>query len=314
MKKIYFLLFFILILIFAGIFISCDILLPAPLGRNNPFDNEAQIGRFAAVISGQDSIITAWDWRNPPSGIDDSRKIDKIRIVHSENDPPTSKYPLNPNNVKEYTSNSEWKAEWDNLRNDREHYFALYAHEKGGVWLAPKRVSRNFDNTGHEERLDISFKRLGIDTSIDTNQVQIGVGQVTDIAPLGLPPYKIGFIRFDELFNNEYGIVSDARIYTNAGATAGDLLIVPVRRHIEDGMQWGMINDLVFYDYKNALLVNITGAIQYIDIKDQINIARLHGSNTIVFIPNSGSLVNMDLLNFGFNDLMVDTFSVWRNN
>ncbi|MCK5197510.1 MAG: hypothetical protein KAR21_04130 [Spirochaetales bacterium] len=309
MKRILFILLPLILIVFIGLFVSCDFLLPAPLGRNNPYDDEAQIGRFNCAVAGLDSIITAWDWRGPIPGIDDSRIIDKIRIVHSRNDPPQSKYPLNPDNVIELDSNSTWQHEWDGLKADREHHFALYAHEKGGIWLAPKRISQHLDNNGHEERWNISFERFGVNTSAGTNTVQIADLQVTDV-----PPPKIGFIRFDELYYNEYGIVLDARIYLDAVGSAGDIFVVPLRIRIEEGMEWNQISDSGFYNYGNALLVNIAGAPQYIGIKDQINIARLHGSNTLAIIPDSASAVDINLGDFDFWDTTDDTFSVWRNN
>ncbi|MCK5674823.1 MAG: hypothetical protein KAH95_15695, partial [Spirochaetales bacterium] len=146
MKRLTLLLVSLFLIAVAGILISCDYLLPAPLGRDNPYDDEAQIGRFAVAASGPDSVVTVWDWRDPPSGIDKSRIIDKIRIVYGEGDPPLSKYPINPDNVIEYTSNADFSYEWKNLNEDRDHYFALYAHEKGGMWLAPKRADIWFDS------------------------------------------------------------------------------------------------------------------------------------------------------------------------
>ncbi len=310
MKRLWFVLIPLILMVFAGFFVSCDFLLPAPLGRNNPYDVEAQIGRFAAVTADTDSIITAWDWRNPPSGIDDSRIIDKIRIVHSKNDPPASKYPLNPNNVQEFTSNSEWQAEWDNLRDDREHHFALYAHEKGGVWLAPKRVSQHLDNDGQEERWDImttGVTKLYVSTSADTNQLTLTA--VNIIAPLT----TIGFFRFDELYNDEFGAVLEANIQTWGITNGGDLLIVPMRRRVEDGMEWGEIADVIFYDFGNAKAATVTNMNDVIDIKDQINIARLHGSNTIAFLSDTLPF-HVGIDNLKFNNGSNDTFSVWKNN
>lgn len=310
MKRIWFILIPVLLLVFAVFFVSCDFILPAPLGRNNPYDDEAQIGRFNAAVAGSDSIITAWDWRGPIPGIDDKRIIDKIRIVHSNNNPPDSKYPLNPDNVIELDSNSTWQHEWNGLKVDREHHFALYAHEAGGIWLAPKRISQHLDNNGHEERWNIMTTGvidLYVNTSVDTNLVTATIMNV--IAPLS----TIGFFRFDDLYYNDFGAVLEAQIQDWTITSGGDFLIVPMRRRVEDGMTWGEIADAGFYDFGNAKAATVNFATDVVDIKDQINIARLHGSNTIAFLSDTLPF-DVDISTLDFNNGSDDTFSVWRNN
>jgi len=258
------------------------------------------------------SIITAWDWRPPPSGIDDSRIIDKIRIVHSRNDPPQSKYPLNPDNVIELDSNSSWQYGWNGLKVDREHYFALYAHEKGGVWLAPKHVNQHLSNNGHEDRWNIPVERLYIDTTLPTNIV--GTAAINIFGPI--PGGNIGFLVFNELNNGEYGAVLDARIQGFGLTTGGTIDIVPVRWRIDSGMTWDNISNSILYDYEHSMTTTLTGG-EIVDIKDQINAARLHGSNTIALIPPTGSAINInDISSLTFWDpgLAMDLFSVWRNN
>lgn len=285
------------------LFISCDLLFPAPLGRDNPLDDEVQIGGFDAVVSGSDSIITIWDWRNPAPGIDDSRIIDKIRIVYSENNPPSSKYPLNPDNVQEFTSNSEFQFQWTNLKQDREHYFALYAHEKGGVWLAPKTVKQNISYDGHLVASPWWSEKLFADTSAPAN--------IVGTAPPDISGPIIGFIRFDDLFDSRYGAVLDARVQNFGVTTPGDIDIVPMRRKIDSGMTWDEISDSILYDYEHSITVSMLGGI-IIDIKDQINIARVHGSNTIAFIPvGTGVSIDINPIDYWDATLMRDLFSVW---
>ncbi len=303
--KIYKNILYPLILILSAVlFISCDLLFPAPLGRDNPLDDEVQIGGFDASVSGPDSIITIWDWRNPAPGIDDSRIIDKIRIVYSENNPPSSKYPLNPDNVQEFTSNSEYQFEWTNLQQDREHYFALYAHEKGGVWLAPKYVKRHLNYSGHPDAGGSVHTKLYVNTALTTG-ISITAINITGPQPGG----NIGFLIFDELFNNDFGAVLAALMQGYGFTAAGNIDIVPVRKKIEDGMTWASISDSYLYDYEHSKTVDVINGTVLIDIKDQINMARVHGSNTIAFIPSAGSAINIDISPFTFS-----SFSVWRNN
>ena len=311
MKKNLFVLIFLGFVLFSGLFVSCDFLLPAPLGRNNPFDDEAQIGQFNGAVAGLDTILTVWDWRNPVSGINDSRIIDKIRIVHKENNPPDTKYPVNPDNVIEFDSNLVWQYGWNGLNADREHYFALYAHEKGGVWLSPKRFDIHLDNNGFEESSNFGFTKLYVDTSADTNSVfwPSSSEYVTE------SPLTILFLVFDNLYDSNYGIVLDARLTNYTITNTGTVDIVPVRIKVNDTMKWENISNPLFYDYEKANKnVYISGSGEELQIKDQINIAKLYGSNTVAIIPNSGSPINISVESIQFNDGVNDLFSIWRNN
>ncbi len=151
MRKI----FFIGIILLTGIVFSCDYFFPAPLGRDNPQDEDVQIKNFSSLVSGKESINTIWEWSEPSSAVEDSQIIDKIRIVHKENDRPTSMYPLDKDSVTEITAKTTWNYTWENLKQDREHCFALYAHEKGGTWLAPIHVSVHLDSYPQEHTLTL---------------------------------------------------------------------------------------------------------------------------------------------------------------
>lgn len=309
MKKLLFIL--LPVIIFTGIFISCDFLLPAPLGRNNPFDDEAQIGRFEASPSSYNSIVTVWEWRNPASGIDDSRIIDKVRIVYSENNPPVSKYPLNPDNVIEYTSNTDFSYEWTNLNENTDHYFALYAHEKGGLWLAPKNIKAWINDGGYFENWPWNNIKMYVNALLPANPV--GTTATNIIYDPGVPEYVVGFMRFDDLFTGDYGAVVDARIQGWVVATGGTLSIIPVRKTVDDTMLWGDIDNPILYDYEHANTVIIGASTDIVDIKDQINISRVYGSNTLAFIT-SDTNVSIGIESLTFWDGSTDLFSIWRNN
>lgn len=306
MNKICFVMVTLLYFIFSGIVVSCDFLLPAPYGRNNPLDDGAQISGFNAVVSGTDRILTTWNWRGSVSGIDDSRIIDKIRIVHSENNPPVSKYPLNPDNVQVFESPSSFKCSWDNLNNDKDHYFALYAREAGGLWLSPEIASERIESSGNLETFNVGYSDLYVDTSAGNNTVNAASLPIT-----GLPPANIGFFRFDILGDRSYGAVLEAGITSWTIATAGDIIILPVRNKIEDGMFWGDISDSVNYDYDHAKYVSITAIADVVDISDQLNLARMYGTNTIAFVSADAS-VNITVTGLQFFDGTEDLFSIWR--
>ena len=126
---------------------ACDYLLPLPLGRDNPADDGSQIGKFRASVSGTTSVNTIWYWHSPSLDTPADQVIDKIRIVHKENDPPSSMNPLDKKEYVDIDTASTWEFQWENLKQGREHYFALYSHEKGGSWLAPKYSKVQLDYT-----------------------------------------------------------------------------------------------------------------------------------------------------------------------
>jgi hypothetical protein len=305
MKKILFVTVPLLFIIFSGFLISCDFLLPAPMGRNNPLDDGAQIAGFNAEISGSDTILTSWDWRSSTAGIDASRIIDKIRVVYSENNVPTSKYPLNPDNVQVFDSSSSSKCEWYNLNRDNDHYFALYAHETGGLWLSPEITSERIESNGSVETSNAGYSALYVNTSVPTNTLG-----TTSLPITGLPPTNIGFFSVDLLNNSNYGAVLGAGI-TNWTGTFGDIYILPVRKKAENGMFWGDISDGVYYDYDNALYATITGPNDVIDIKNQLNLAQMYGSNTIAFVP-ADAVVSIVIGGLQFFDGTNDLFSIWK--
>ncbi len=287
---------------------SCDFLLPGPLGRDNPADDGAQIGGFASAVSGSNSITVVWDWHSPAPDVPDYQVIDKVRIVHNEGDVPSSMYPLSKDEYTEVSSNTTWQFEWKNLRTDRDHYFALYAHEKGGSWLSPIISKRYINTSGFEDRTNMGFTRLYVDTSSDINQVYIpGSGDYLTATPL-----TVFFLVFD--LYGEDGAVLDARLTNFSITNTGTVDVVPVRKRVNDGMQWGDISNPALYDYTKALHIYISSGADEVQIKDQINIARMYGSNTVAFIPDSGSPINMGVDVTEFYNGSDDLFSMWRNN
>jgi hypothetical protein len=80
-------------------------------------------------------------------------------------------------------------------------------------------------------------------------------------------------------------------------------------------MTWDEISSNFFYDYEHSVTGTLNGPADIIDIKDQMNIAGLYGSNTIAFIPPAGANIGIgiDALTFWDATLGVELFSVWEN-
>ena len=306
MKRLWYILVPLTIIVFTGFFISCDFLLPAPLGRNNPYDDEAQIGRFNATVSGSDSIVTSWDWRDALPEIDDKRIIDKIRIVHSEGSRPASKYPINPEEVQEYTSNIEWQFNWTGLTQDREHYFALYAHEKGGMWLAPKYTEKYLDSFPQE-----NFVTLW-PNSPPNNWDQFRVYEALnppsttpDVTNSGGYNWNAGSFLVLEFYSKEAKYFDQFLLHLQNLVPGGDvdLTIYALKKDFLQLIDWAdMISDDTI-DYDSAISRQVTiigGGNQAIDISEVVNRMSLHYSRSIAILVNTGSL-SVDILNWSID-------------
>lgn len=299
------------IIILSSVFVSCDILLPSPLIRNNPNDNEAQLGEFAVVASGDSSVLALWDWQPASPLIPDDRIIDKIRIVHRVGDPPVSMYTLNKDDYTEITDSSSWQFEWKDLKQSRDHYFALYAHEKGGTWLAPIHEKIWLDyNNGWIEYMDLPFTKLYVNTSSSTNTVFIPTSAEFVHRT---PDITIFFLVFDSSSGDEYGAILDARLTDFSINNTGTVDIVPMKREVHDGMLWENISDPSFYDYTKSINVYIGSGTDEIQIRDQMNAARLNGSYAVAFIPDEGSPIDVGVDSSKFNNGSEDLFGIWRN-
>ena len=308
MKKIYFLLFSILILVFAGIFISCDILLPAPLGRNNPFDNEAQIGRFNSAVSGSDSMVTNWDWHDALSTIADKRVIDKIRIVHREGTRPTGIGLLFDNNVQEFTSTSNWSYNWTGLKNDKDHHFALYAHEKSGLWLSPKYTDGYIDPSVSDNNIPL----FPVSPPLNSNEFIVykvfnPAFTPSDETNLGGVIINAGDFLVIE-FNINQQIYFDQfllHLQNTVGAT-GNVTIYALKKDIQHIVDWvDMISNSTI-DYKTAVTRQITSTFQNIDIPEAANSIALYYSRSIAITVDSPLTVDI-------NSWIIDTH-FWGNN
>jgi len=307
MKKILIVLVPVLLLIFLGVFISCDFLLSAPLGRNNPFDDEAQIGRFNVAVSGLDSIVTNWDWHDALPIIDADRVIDKIRIVHRENNRPTGIGLIIDENVQEFTSTSNWFYNWTDLESDVDHHFALYAHEKGGLWLSPKYTY------GYIDPSVISINTPLFPVSPPSNLTDFMVYKVFN--PAFTPSDEtnnagVSLIAGDFLileFNINEPIYFDQFLLhlQNTVGSTGNLTIYALKKDLQSIVDWtDMISDSTI-DYKSAVIREISSLNQLFDIPEAANSISLYYSRSLAITTDSALTIDV-------NSWSIDTH-FWRN-
>lgn len=121
---------------------SCDSLFLEPFGRTNPNDPKASILSFEAERYGDGNIAVGWDWLDQDwAALENGGRevlVDKIAVAHSVGGRPTGRGGAQEIAVDE----SRWYLEYIDIEPETEHYFALYAHEKDGGWLAPIYTSR----------------------------------------------------------------------------------------------------------------------------------------------------------------------------
>ncbi len=133
-----------LIIITLYLFVSCDLFLSVPRGRENINDDAAQITAFTAVPSGDKSVVTMWNWKDAPNWLNLEDRIEEIKIIHSSIGYPEVNFPFAG---ETFTDNSRWQYEWKDLKPDRTHYFSLFAKDNKGNWYAPLKVKVKLPGT-----------------------------------------------------------------------------------------------------------------------------------------------------------------------
>ncbi len=274
--------------------VSCDLFLPAPVGRDNPDDPDVQIRGFGAVISGNDSIVTAWDWREASSAIPGSQVIDEIWIVHSENNPPTSRSPRDSDEVQKFDSRTFWKADWLNLSSNEEHYFALYAKESGGTWLAPIYTKVHLDSSPQQNSFTLYPQ------SPPNGPEQFSVWEVYNPAftPSDVTNYStllpnpgnlliLNFNIYEQIYFDQF------LLHLENGVPGSDvnLTIYAMKKNLTNVIDWADLVSEATIDYDSAVVRQITiaaGTSQSIDISEVANKMFMYDVRSLVIsVDNS---------------------------
>ncbi len=123
-----------------------------PWGRD-PFDPTSQIGVVRAARAGDGAIAVAWDWRpflddDPVFNldIDSRREIVELRLLHGTGSAPAFVPPVPfGEELSDRLDPEGWYKIFDDLNEDREHFFSIYGQEKSGQWTGPWTVRGHVD-------------------------------------------------------------------------------------------------------------------------------------------------------------------------
>ncbi len=296
----------VILLLITGVFlVSCDYLLPSPLGRDNPRDDESQLSDFKAFFSGNKTATLLWDWKSY-TGTDPSRKIIKIRIVHSENDPPASMFPLDKSNVQELTSGDSFV--WKNLREYSDHYFALYQLEESGTWLKPLYTNFHIEGSGYSDNQG--------PPPIQYMYADMVPGSVVygTIDHPSLANSSRGFLIFDTKSLDPYstGLITAAELQFTYDSSnyLGTVSIVPMKKDVYAGDLWDDISYSGYYDMDHSISISISKTVNVtVDISTVLNYCRLYGTSTIAFIipPTDAGRINDPA-----GKISLQNLTVWR--
>lgn len=281
--------------------VSCDLFLPAPVGRNNPEDPDVQIMAFGSAVSGLHSIMTIWDWREASSGISDSRIIDEIWIVHNDENPPTSRFPLNSDEVKKYGSRSSWKAEWTDLSSQKDHFFALYAKEKGGTWLAPRFTSFHLESSPQEQTLTLSSDDDNVTGNANPEEFEVLDVMVLSFASTDVSDANTNYSWdvgnfFILNFNKEYSKYIDSfklELHNVLPSSIVNIEIYPLKKKFEDVVDWADLIDGGTLDSESLIIRDVQILPdQQIDLTPVVNKMNLYHSGSLAMRIDNLMILN----------------------
>lgn len=266
-------------------FTACDAFVLIPALNLNPDDPDQAFGRLRAGIIDDGTIRVVWDWYDLERVVRGIEPVyDEIVIKHNRGNYPASRIGGETFEIKNWdpAANPLWAATFSDLKGDREHYFALYAHEKDGRWVGPMYTSRHMEGFGYDIRTG-SFPTNSISATISTGATPgAGIGNVSgDEADL----YYFQDFWEDEIVMSAHFIIDFSSIPAN-----DTLLIYPLRGYIEDSDLNGIIDrgiGLTEFNVDRSVRIEypvISGdiGVKSIDITKVLAKAQYHGHNGIL--------------------------------
>jgi hypothetical protein len=309
---------------------SCDLFWGMPWGKSAN-DPTSQIGIVRAVNAGDGKIAVAWDWRpflkdDPLFGsadIDSKRKIVELRVLHGVNSPPIFSPPLPFGDaITDRLDPDGWYMVFEDLKEDREHYFSVYGKEESGQWVGPWTSVSNSQWAEYVPSVSFGYDpvRSYAIPYDDTGAVPVATTTPTPVlAPAsytasgaGMDPAWAALIVFDNYGND--GFIDEATLAINIStfAAAGSLKISALRfpweyNTAESNMP-ALLNNFTIDDVGSVIVpITVGGTVPLSSVQQKLLVSRmaLFGSWMILIQPVGGVDVIMDTFQI--------SFSFWRN-
>lgn len=278
------------ILITISLFTACDAFVALPAFNLNPDDPDQAFGPLRTGIVDDGTIRVIWDWYDLERLVRGAEPVyDEIVIKHNRGSYPDSRLGGKVFEIKNWdpATNPLWAATFSDLKDDREHYFALYAHEKDGRWVGPLYTSRYIE--GFEYWL-----RNGV---LPTNGVAAIVSTGTTVGEGLLTEDQANLYYYQDIWEDEI-ITSAELVLEVTGVSAdGTLLIFPLRSYVEDENADGNIDtgiSLSDFSVDRSIRVELnllsggTGT-KYIDITDVLSKAQYHRHSGLLLMMAPGT-------------------------
>ena len=282
------------VLIFISLFTGCDAFVLLPAFNHNPDDPNQGFGPLRAGVVNDGTIRVMWDWYDLERVVRGAEPLyDKIVIKHSRGNYPDSRLGGKVFEIKNWDpgTNPLWATTFSDLKSDREHYFALYAHEKDGRWVGPLYTSRYIE--GFELNPGVVF-------TLDTSNPSFGGSLSTS----GINTPTTGAISADDVSIYYYEIGYEENIYSatinipiGTAPTADDVLyIYPMRQgwSRNDTYDLRLIDGNEEFAFDRSILIEIpvlsTDSSVSADITSVISKSKYHHSNGILIKSESASM------------------------
>jgi hypothetical protein len=267
----------LLILLVLTLFTSCDLFWSMPWGKS-PADPTSQVGVVRAVRAGDSSMVVVWDWRPFLKGdpvfagldFDEKREIEELRILHGTGSPPAFSLPMPwEERYINRTDPEGWFMVFENLKEDREHYFSIYGKEKSGQWVGPWTVSRHMDGGVQTGSISQSYNDAeSFSISFDKEDIFIPAGPFPPGPPynvdsLAYPTISAVVLWFDHHFGGGFITSATATISCTTTFLPATITIWPLRH------RWDGNVDEISRLY-NTLVLDDVGKI-VLDVIDGVN-------------------------------------------
>ena len=269
---------------------SCDPLLLAPSPRANWNDPDIAVTKFPADALGDDAVRVAWDWVDLSRVMDGQEpKVDKIAISHRRGGFPVSRIEGAQFHIDDHDpiENPMWSFTFEDLKNEKDHYFALHMHEKNGRWLAPLYAQVRLEHAEINSWNDIRSQggeEIDLIAETSTDLVDGNTYSINDTV--------CTIFKFD-VDDNKRNVRSAAISLQVTNSSGSDVILVFFSMRKQP--------DVLPFDFSVAkayiVPVAFAGTIT-VDVSDLAARAFYHDTGVIGIITN-GNILDIDYINSG---------------